>query len=213
MNILEQQLSQTREASKNRIKPEALVQMREATTNLKNTDIERVAFNVGANIGDAILLDHWKNDISLKEYLNNRPCIISFYRGTWCPYCNLELKVYNELLSKEPKVTMVAISPEMPKSGLDIEHLNFAVFSDIDNTFAKKLNLTFKLSETLEAVYKGIGIDLEKSQGNQESLLPLPATYIVDASGMIVYAYLEADYTKRAEPQEVIKLYKKLFKL
>ncbi len=108
---------------------------------------------------------------------------------------------------------MIAISPEKPDSSVDTANLNFKVFSDINNELAKKLDLAFDITETIEEVYKGFGIDLEESQGNKDRVLPIPATYIVDSSRKIVYAYIDADYTKRAEPKEVIEKYLENFNL
>lgn len=212
MNILEKKLSERRESAKNRISPEILSKMLEATQSLKNSELEKEAFNIRDKIEDTILLNNLGDEVSIMDILGKQPAIISFYRGTWCPYCNLELSTYNELLKDKNKIKMVAISPERPESSINVENLNFEVLSDIDNKFAKKLNLTFDITETIENIYDGFGINLEKSQGKKSRILPIPATYIVDSSGVIVYAYIDADYTKRAEPKDVIDKYLELIK-
>ncbi len=212
MNILEKKLSERRESAKNRISPEILSKMLEATQSLKNSELEKEAFNIGDKIEDTILLNNLGDKVSIMDVLGKQPAIISFYRGTWCPYCNLELSTYNELLKDKNKIKMIAISPERPESSINVENLNFEVLSDIDNKFAKKLNLTFDITETIENIYDGFGINLEKSQGKKSRILPIPATYIVDSSGVIVYAYIDADYTKRAEPKDVIDKYLELIK-
>lgn len=212
MNIFEKKLSERRESAKNRISPEILSKMLEATQSLKNSELEKEAFNIGDKIEDTILLNNLGDEVSIMDILGKQPAIISFYRGTWCPYCNLELSTYNELLKDKNKIKMVAISPERPESSINVENLNFEVLSDIDNKFAKKLNLTFDITETIENIYDGFGINLEKSQGKKSRILPIPATYIVDSSGVIVYAYIDADYTKRAEPKDVIDKYLELIK-
>ncbi|ERT63268.1 hypothetical protein HMPREF0202_02906 [Cetobacterium somerae ATCC BAA-474] len=212
MNILEKKLSERRESAKNRISPEILSKMLEATQSLKNSELEKETFNIGDKIEDTILLNNLGDKVSIMDVLGKQPAIISFYRGTWCPYCNLELSTYNELLKDKNKIKMIAISPERPESSINVENLNFEVLSDIDNKFAKKLNLTFDITETIEDIYDGFGINLEKSQGKKSRLLPIPATYIIDSSGVIVYAYIDADYTKRAEPKDVIDKYLELIK-
>lgn len=212
VNILEKKLSERRESAKNRISPEILSKMLEATQSLKNSELEKEAFNIGDKIEDTILLNNLGDKVSIMDVLGKQPAIISFYRGTWCPYCNLELSTYNELLKDKNKIKMIAISPERPESSINVENLNFEVLSDIDNKFAKKLNLTFDITETIEDIYDGFGINLEKSQGKKSRLLPIPATYIIDSSGVIVYAYIDADYTKRAEPKDVIDKYLELIK-
>ena len=212
VNILEKKLSERRESAKNRISPEILSKMLEATQSLKNSELEKEAFNIGDKIEDTILLNNLGDKVSIMDVLGKQPAIISFYRGTWCPYCNLELSTYNKLLKDKNKIKMIAISPERPESSISVENLNFEVLSDIDNKFAKKLNLTFDITETIESIYDGFGINLEKSQGKKSRILPIPATYIVDSSGVIVYAYIDADYTKRAEPKDVIDKYLELIK-
>lgn len=212
VNILEKKLSERRESAKNRISPEILSKMLEATQSLKNSELEKEAFNIGDKIEDTILLNNLGDKVSIMDVLGKQPAIISFYRGTWCPYCNLELSTYNELLKDKNKIKMIAISPERPESSINVENLNFEVLSDIDNKFAKKLNLTFDITETIENIYDGFGINLEKSQGKKSRILPIPATYIVDSSGVIVYAYIDADYTKRVEPKDVIDKYLELIK-
>lgn len=212
VNVLEKKLSERRESAKNRISSEILSKMLEATQSLKNSELEKEAFNIGDKIEDMILLNNLGDKVSIMEVLGKQPAIISFYRGTWCPYCNLELSTYNKLLKDKNKIKMITISPERPESSINVENLNFEVLSDIDNKFAKKLNLTFDITETIESIYDGFGINLEKSQGKKSRILPIPATYIVDSSGFIVYAYIDADYTKRAEPKEVIDKYLELIK-
>ena len=213
MEILEKKLAERREATKERVAPETLTKMLKATQNLKNEDVEKRAFNVGDKIENSKLLNSLSEEVELIEILDNKPSIISFYRGIWCPYCNLELAAYNKILQNKKEVNMIAISPEKPDSSVDTANLNFKVFSDINNELAKKLNLAFDITETIEEVYKGFGIDLEESQGNKDRILPIPATYIVNSSREIVYAYIDADYTKRAEPKEVIEKYLENFNL
>ncbi len=82
--------------------------------------------------------------------------------------------------------------------------------SDTNNNFAKKLNLAFELEEELVKLYQSFKIDLEKSQGNNENVLPIPATYVIDKDKKIVSAWVDVDYKKRAEPDDVINEYNKL---
>jgi peroxiredoxin len=127
----------------------------------------------------------------------------------------MELAFYEELLGEnsDEKISMFAISSEKPDvtmESVEIEKLHFRVLSDIDNKFARKLNLLFKVPEKLQTIYDGFGIDLKKSQGNDEAELPIAATYIIDGEGIITNAWIDANYTTRAEPSEVIEAYKKL---
>ncbi|MGL5278281.1 MAG: redoxin domain-containing protein [Cetobacterium sp.] len=123
VNVLEKKLSERRESAKNRISPEILSKMLEATQSLKNSKLEKEAFNIGDKIEDMILLNNLGDKVSIMEVLGKQPAIISFYRGTWCPYCNLELSTYNELLKDKNKIKMIAISPERPESSINVENL------------------------------------------------------------------------------------------
>ena len=165
------------------------------------------AFNV-----EATLLTHNNEEVSLQHLINSRRVIIKFYRGSWCPYCNLELEYYNRLLSKDENkdVYMIAISPEKPDMAKDqdaIENLHFLVLSDTDNALASKLNIVFTLTDRIDSIYTQLGIDLDKDQGNTNHQLPIPAVYVVNSDGRVDYVDLEEDYTLRPRPEDVIEAY------
>ncbi len=106
---------------------------------------------------DSTLLNHRNEDVALESIVKGKKTIISFYRGSWCPYCNLEINYYNRLLSlpENSDVNMVAISPEKPDVTMeskDIETLHFPVLSDSNNTLARSLNLVFCFSNLLSRV-------------------------------------------------------------
>ncbi len=144
-----------------------------------------------------------------KNYL-----VITFYRGGWCPYCQLELKAYESMLDDfaDAGAVVVGISPEVElelKKTRKKNDLSFPLFSDPNNEVAKKLGIAFTLNPEILAVYKKFGIDLEKSQNNKENTLPMPGTYVVDTTGKILFAFINPDYTLRAEPADVLKVIQK----
>jgi peroxiredoxin len=153
--------------------------------------------------------------LSLKTFLNNGPLVVSFYRGAWCPYCNLEI---NALQKRLPDIIsaggqLVAISPQMPdKSAEQVNnsHLSFEVLSDFNNILAKKCGLVFSLPESLRPIYSAWEIDIPDHNANESFELPIPATYIIDTKGEIRYVFADMDYTKRLEPDIIIKQLKKL---
>ena len=215
MKTLKEALEKRNSDKKKALPTSTLEYMDKVTKDLKEAGYESNPLNVGDKIPDGQLLNHRGETVSIKELLDGKPAIISFYRGTWCPYCNMELAFYDELLGEisDKKIAMFAISPEKPDvtmESIEIEKLNFRVLSDIGNKFARKLNLLFKVPEKLQTIYDGFGIDLKKSQGNEEAELPIAATYVIDKNGVIVNAWVDADYTIRAEPSEVIEAYKKI---
>ena len=167
------------------------------------------ALQVGAKVSNFSLNNHSAEQVELADLLNNGPVIISFYRGNWCPYCNLELKALNNHLPefKTHNAQLVAISPQLPDETLSSAQKNaleFDVLSDINNKVAEQFGLLFTLDERIVALYSQFGIDFEKYYGNKSYKLPLPATYVINQKGIITYAFLNEDYTLRAEPTDVL---------
>ncbi len=152
---------------------------------------------------------------SLKNFLSQGPLVISFYRGAWCPYCNLEI---NALQQRLPEITaagaqLVAISPQLPDKSVDqvaSSQLTFDVLSDLENKLAKKCSLVFSLPESLRPIYAAWQIDIPGHNGDYSFELPIPATYIVDTNGDVRYAHVNMDYTKRLEPDVIIEQLKML---
>lgn len=141
--------------------------------------------------------------------------LITFYRGGWCPYCNLELREYQNSLEgiKVLNTTLVAITPELPDASLSTtekNELQFEVLSDVNAEYAKSLSLVFSLPEELRSIYLSFGISLEEHNGEGQFDLPLAATFVVAQNGTIASASAEADYTLRQEPSEVIQVLKGL---
>lgn len=150
------------------------------------------------------------DEVSLSNKLLNGPLVISFYRGTWCPYCNIELMGYEAILNdiKAAGGDFLAISPELPDLSMSLKerkNLSFEVLSDQDNQLAEQLGIVFEVGREVLRLYNGFGIDLEQTQGNEKNRLPIPATYVIDENRKIKLAYVDVDYTKRFEPSEVIK--------
>lgn len=169
------------------------------------------ALKTGDKIPEIVLSNATGKQISIQELLPNKKVILSFYRGGWCPYCNLELKALQQAIHEFDKhgATLVAISPETPDNSLNTQEkneLNFEVLSDQNNLIANAFNLTFTLPEDLIEIYKGFGIDLDQSNGNTDWQLPISATYLIDHDGTILYDFIKEDYKERADPKEIIKV-------
>jgi len=108
---------------------------------------------------------------------------------------------------------LVAISPQVPDNSLSTAeklNLEFEVLSDVGNKVAKEYGLVFKLSEKMQEIYKSFGIDLEVANGDQTFELPVPATYLVAQNGVILYAFVDADYTNRLDPKIILAELQKL---
>lgn len=147
---------------------------------------------------------------SLNSLLSNGPLVISFYRGAWCPYCNLEINALQKAL---PEITaagaqLIAISPQLPDKSLDQitrSALTFEVLSDLGNKLAKDCGLVFTLPEALRPIYEAWQIDLTGHNGDDSFELPMPATYIIDSDGIVRYAFVDMDYSRRLEPDIIIE--------
>ena len=140
--------------------------------------------------------------------LKDGPLIVTFYRGSWCPYCNIQLAEYQKHLAEWKKLgaQIVAISPELPDSTTAFaakRNLTFPLLFDKDNAFASRLGLVYGLPQDLREVYKSFGVDLKATQGNDAWRLPIAATYVVGQNGKIEFSFLDVDYKTRAEPAAI----------
>lgn len=152
--------------------------------------------------------------VRLSALLARGPVVIVWYRGGWCPYCNLQLHAYQEVLPqiREHGATLVAISPETPDHAYNTRHaggLSFEVLSDVGNRAAREYGLVYTLPGIVQRHFKG-RIDLAAYNGDRSNELPLAVTYVVDRDGTIRYAFVDADYRQRAEPAEVLRVLKQL---
>lgn len=182
--------------------------MSDALAQLKSSGIEKAALQANTKV-PSFKIDG--KDIS--DFYRSGITIISFYRGSWCPYCMLQLKeyekYYSEILQRGGK--LIVLAPDTKKEIARTKKkfkLSFPIYSDQDNAIAKKFGLAFKMGEKLKALYKKFGIDIKKNQGNENFELPLPGTYVVNKQGKILFAFADADYTKRAEPKDLLKYLK-----
>ncbi|MBB1338806.1 peroxiredoxin-like family protein [Pseudoalteromonas sp. SR44-2] len=167
------------------------------------------ALQIGQKVEIFSLANHNGENIELADLLKKGPVIISFYRGGWCPYCNLELKALNDYLPqfKTQSAQLIAISPQLPDETLSTAQKNdleFDVLCDMSNKVAEQFGLLFTLDERIQALYTQFGIDFEHYYGDKSFKLPLPATYVINQEGVITYAFLSEDYTLRAEPIDVM---------
>ncbi len=152
--------------------------------------------------------------VSLKAVLAEGPAVMIWYRGGWCPYCNIELRAFQERFDEIRSLgaMLVAISPETPDHSLDTAERNglqFVVLSDSGNQAAAAYGLRYTLPADLVQAFKG-RLDLESFNGDSSNTLPLAAAYVVDRDGKIRFASVGADYRERADPDDVIGVLKSL---
>lgn len=212
---LKPQLEDLAKVSKSKTPEAVAAVMTRSLQDLKQSGIESRALREGDLCPDFALPDVHGRIVHLKELIKKGPAVIAFYRGGWCPYCSLTLRALEQSLStiRENGGQLVAISPQKPDESLttaEKDELTFDVLSDEGNQTARAFGLVFELPQGLVAVYKNFGIDLQKVNGSEKNELPVAATYVVDTAGKIRYAFVDADYKKRAEPSEIVKVLRQL---
>jgi peroxiredoxin len=154
--------------------------------------------------------------VSLESILERRAAVICFYRGGWCPYCNIQLRAYQARLEEIVDLggTLVAISPELPDGTLSTTEKNgltFDVLSDTGNRVARAYGLTFRVPDDVVAVYRDDKhFDLADLNGDDSYELPIPATFVVARNGVVELADVDPDYTRRLEPDAVIAALRRL---
>ncbi|KAI0560862.1 Thioredoxin [Gracilaria domingensis] len=174
---------------------------------------------VGDQAPDFTLPNAKGKKVALSELLKERSAVVMmWYRGGWCPYCNLALRAFTQRNEEIEALgaKFVALSPETADESLSTaekNELKFEVLSDDGLSVADKFGVMFTVPDDIKTLYKGFGVDLDNRNGNEGkrmARLPAPATYVIDKKGVIQYVFADLDYTKRAEPSEVIEVLRKL---
>jgi peroxiredoxin len=173
------------------------------------------AIKVGDKIPEFTLKNAVGEDQNSTALLAYGPLVITFYRGEWCPFCNIAIAGFQKHLSefKAKGITLVALTPELPNGTLTMTEkhkLKFPVLSDLHNEYARKLGIVWKQPESLRPVFGKFNHDLPKRNGDDSFEVPLPATLLVDTNGIVRNLYLEPDYIKRVEPSTVLEWVNKL---
>jgi peroxiredoxin len=172
--------------------------------------IPELGLSVGASAPNFSLPDATGATVELNRLMANGPVVLTFYRGGWCPYCNIQLRAYQGILNELKKLgaSLVAVSPETPDNSLDTrqrEELEFHVLSDNGNVVAKQFGLVFPVSTEVRLLFEGWDINLENHNGIEGGEIPVPATYIIDEAATIIFGKPDVDYRTRVEPKEILR--------
>ncbi|MFM0289581.1 peroxiredoxin-like family protein [Paraburkholderia megapolitana] len=189
--------------------------MERATAELIATGQASRAVKAGDRAPDFSLKDQEDNEVSLAGLLKKGPLVVTFYRGVWCPYCNLELKALNEALPELQRygANVVAISPQLQvnsRKAVRVNELGFPVLSDTHNETANAFGLRFAMPDYLVELYKKLKNDLPAINGDPGWTLPMPARYVIGTDGIVAYSEVNPDYTRRPDPSEMLPILKKL---
>ncbi|WP_030993716.1 peroxiredoxin-like family protein [Streptomyces sp. NRRL WC-3744] len=209
MATLNAELRTFYEARQQQIPDEIRQIMQRAGQELADSGQAERALTVGAQAPRFSLPSATGRTLALDDLLVDGPVVLTFYRGAWCPYCNIALR---SLQQHHEAITargahLVAVSPQIPDESLTVTEkhdLAFDVLSDIGSDTAKQYGLAFDLPDDLAAVYDKLGFDLQRVNDGHPRTLPLPATYVIDRDGVIRWAFVNADYTTRAEPADIL---------
>ena len=195
---------------KARAPQEVIDTLNSVVVRLKATGQAGRSLEVGQTMPEFALPDANGHVVKSADLLAKGPMVLAFYRGGWCPYCNLQLKALQNVLPQMTAkgVTLVAVSPQLPDGSLSTAEKNglaFPVLSDVGNVLARKLGLVFQLDEKVKAISLQFGNDLAKVNGDDRYELPIPATYLVSKAGVVQKRFVDEDYTTRLEPAELLR--------
>jgi len=197
------------------VPPDVLLAMGQATQALVTSGIADKAVKVGDLAPPFELPDATGRRVQLDELLKHGPVVLVFYRGLWCPFCNLTLAALQRELGRihEAGGTLVGVSPQTPSATDRTAQqlsLDFPVLSDAGNVAARMYGLVFALAEEMRPIYGALGVDLPSANGDDSYELPLASTFVIGRDRRIAYAHVDADYTRRVEPSAVTQVLRNL---
>jgi peroxiredoxin len=209
MGVLKDEITAYNTAKREQVPAAILAIMAQCTDDLRVSGIENRALGSGDSVPDFELPNQHGEPRRLRDYLAESPLVLNIYRGGWCPYCNMEMKALHDV---QPEIEargarLIGMSPETPDRAMSTAERNgmtIDILSDAGNKVAEQMGLVFSLPEALRAIYEKFGIDLPAYNGDDSFRLPVPATYIIGQNGVIVYGFVNADYTLRLEPRDIL---------
>ncbi|ATN06515.1 peroxiredoxin-like family protein [Chryseobacterium indologenes] len=210
MHTLATQIDQLNQDLFSQLPQEVLEAFEQSIEEIKTKNIEEISIRTGDLMPEFSLPNVFGRTIHSKDILKNGKMIMAFYRGSWCPYCHLELRFLQDHLSeiKAKNAVLLAISPQGPDHSLSMiekNNLKFEVLTDHNNEFAKKLGIVFQLQDFVLSHYQNLGIRLSDFNNNEENSLPVPAVFVVDENKMVTYKFLDVNYMNRLNVEELIQ--------
>lgn len=176
---------------------------------------DTMPIQVGESLPEVSLQNSRGDQVAWSSLHQQNPLVLVFFRGGWCPICTKHtgdlIKIYPQV--RELGAELVAISPddsEHSQENVTNNSIPFQILSDSNVKAAKAFGLAFEVDGATLEKYKGFGIDLEKASGFQHHVLPVPAVFIVDRSGKIVFAHSDPDYRERLDTSRIISELKKM---
>ena len=211
-DTLSKQLEEYRAGWMQRVPAERRAKMERHIAHLAVTGFGQRGKKVGDRAPAIVLPDAHGKRFDVASLLAKGPVVVIFYRGGWCPYCNLELRAYQSLLPRfaAAGASLVAISPEKPDDSVSTaekNELTFPVLSDIGHSVGKAFGIVYAFTDELRSVYEGFNLDIPAKNGTPDDWsLPLSATYVIGPDGVILFADTSVDYRHRTDPLEVLNV-------
>lgn len=210
MELLKNRLESMMKASQERLAESVESVFKNSIDELqKNAD--QYGLKIGEKAPNFVLKNQLGETVELQKVLAEKKVVLVFYRGAWCPYCNLQLKAYQDILHDIEAMngTLIAVHPQMPDDGMKLSeklNLGFDILSDPKLVAIEAYHLKYSLPEALKEAYRSLGLDLSHLNANHNWELPITATFIIDQQGMICHAYTDVDYKHRMEPKDILSV-------
>jgi len=212
-----QSLEQYMEKSKNEKSPFSssdMAVMEKAGKDLASS-MPAPGIKIGEKAPDFVLNNALGKPVSLKDKLQQGPVVLVFYRGAWCPFCNMHLHVLQESLPEFQKygAQLITVTPQSPDKSVEQfkeKGYPFEVLSDLDSKVMKDYQLYFELPGELVEVYNKHGLDIEAFNGKGRNVLPVPGSFVIDTNGIVRAMHADTDYKKRMEPSAIIDALKSI---
>lgn len=211
----QEKLTELRANLENMLPQEALSVFDDDAQNLQDQQSSIPKLQEGDKAPDFALSNAINETVKLSDLLKKGKVVLTFYRGSWCPYCNLQLSLYQKSLDEIHSLgaELVTISPQTPDESLNIKEkneLNFEVLSDNGNIVARKYTTVFKNGEAPLNTMSALGFDFDAHYADDSRELPVPAVFVIDKDATISFAKsLGGDYRNRVEIEEIIENLKK----
>ena len=209
IGLLSRELEALKEEASGSLTPEKAAYYEKATEELLSLGIERRALKPGESAPDFGLSNVRGEPIRLSEVLASGPVVLSFFRGEWCPYCTLEMKYWQKYLGelRDSGAELLAISPQTRERNAEMAHrlkLGFEVLTDHNNEVSRAYGVAYKLPELQQEILRDGETNLTVYNDAPPDELPSPATFVVAPDGAVIFAFVDSDYSHRAEPLDVI---------
>ncbi|RED51184.1 peroxiredoxin-like family protein, partial [Cohnella lupini] len=171
--------------------------------------------SIGAKAKDFTASDALGNKVTLYDELSKGPVVLVFYRGSWCPFCNIQLRAYQQILPQIHALgaQLIAISPQAPDNSLSIiekQNLTYKVLSDSNGLAAAKYNILYEVPGFLQNMLENFGLNLAEYNSTNRWILPVPATFMIDENAIVRSAYVNPNFMQRMEPADILYELQKL---